>query len=92
MTDVGMFPLIKAESRGVGAAAWGLSPALYPDHLSRPGKQSGNAREKLPDPGDSLLPPTSPGISGQAPLTCPQLPSGSKVQPGGQTRTWRGFK
>lgn len=36
-----------------------------------PGKWLGNARKTLLDPGTPLLTSTSPGVSGQAPLTCP---------------------
>lgn len=52
MTDVGMFLLIKAESRGVGAV--GAPPTPQPCSMATclgPGKQLGVKSEKLPDPG-----------------------------------------
>lgn len=61
MTDVGMFLLIKAESRGAGAV--GAPPTLQPCSVATclgPGKQLGVASEKLPDPGRFRRPPLPP--------------------------------
>ena len=57
MTDVGMFLLIKAESRGVGAAR--APPTPQPRSMATclgPGKRMDPVREKLADRG---LPPGS---------------------------------
>ena len=82
MTDVGMFLLIKAESRGVGAV--GAPPTPEPCSVATclgPGKQLGLASEKLPDRGDSATHPCLP--SAQTPLACLQSP---------QSRWERGVK
>ena len=75
MTDVGMFLLIKAESRGVGAVR--APPTPQPCSVATclgSGKQLGDASEKLPDPGRLRHPPRPPRGSDTSRL--PPLPPG----------------
>lgn len=85
MTDVGMFLLIEAESRGVGAAARGLPQLRAMATCPEPGKWLGNARETLLDPGTPPLTSTSQESPVRLPSPVPHLSErmGSRVQPRG---------